>query len=174
MIEVGSRVNQNQQVYTIEDFSPLLIRVFVPSSDAIKLQTGMIAEVTTNILEGKVFNGSIKLINPRIDSQTGTIKVTVEVYDDSLQLKPGMFVEVKIIIGMKENILVIPRKALLFKQNKTFVFVLDQDHVSQREVILGLTEEDEVEITEGLNEDEVIVTVGVEALKDGQQVRVVK
>ncbi len=174
MIEVGSRVNQNQQVYTIEDFSPLLIRVFVPSSDAIKLQTGMTAEITTNILEGKVFMGDIKLINPRIDSQTGTIKVTVEVFDDTLQLKPGMFVEVKIIIGMKENILVIPRKAIMFKQNKTFVFVMDQGRVSQREVILGLTEEDEVEITEGLNEGEIIVTVGVEALKDGQQVRVVR
>lgn len=174
MIEVGSRVNQNQQVYTIEDFSPLLIRVFVPSSDAIKLETGMTAEVTTNILEGKVFMGDIKLINPRIDSQTGTIKVTIEVFDDSLQLKPGMFVEVKIIIGMKENILVIPRKAILFKQNKTYVFVMDQGRVSQREVIMGLTEEDEVEITEGLNEGEFIVTVGVEALKDGQQVRVVR
>jgi len=174
LIEVGSKVNQNQQVYTIEDFSPLLIRVYVPSSDAIKLETGMTAEVTTNILEGKIFTGNIKLINPRIDSQTGTIKVTVEVYDETLQLKPGMFVEVKIIIGMKENILVIPRKAILFKQNKTYVFVMDQGRVSQREVILGLTEEDEVEITEGLNEGEVIVTVGVEALKDGQQVRVVR
>jgi len=174
LIEVGSKVNQNQQVYTIEDFSPLLIRVYVPSSDAIKLETGMTAEVTTTVLEGKVYMGDIKLINPRIDSQTGTIKVTIEVFDDTFQLKPGMFVEVKIIIGMKENILVIPRKAILFKQNKTFVFVMDQGRVSQREVTLGLTEEDEVEITEGLNEGEVIVTVGVEALKDGQQVRVVR
>ena len=174
LIEVGDKVNQNQQVYTIEDFSPLLIRVYVPSSDAIKLETGMPAEVTTNILEGKIFTGNIKLINPRIDSQTGTIKVTIEVFDETLQLKPGMFVEVKIIIGMKENILVIPRKAILFKQNKTFVFVLDQGRVIQREVTLGLTEEDEVEITEGLNEGDVIVTVGVEALKDGQPVRVVR
>jgi len=174
LIEVGSRVNQNQQVYTIEDFSPLLIRVYVPSSDAIKLQTRMPAEVTTDILPGRIFNGDIKLINPRIDSQTGTIKVTIEVFDETLQLKPGMFVKVKIIIGMKENILVIPRKAILFKQNKTYVFVLDQGRAAQREVILGLTEEDEVEITEGLNEDEVIVTVGVEGLKDGQQVRVIR
>lgn len=174
LIERGGRVNANQQVYTIEDFKPLLIRVFVPTSDAIKLESGMPAEVTTEVLKGTVFTGNVKLINPRIDVQTGTVKVTVETFDDSLRLKPGMFVEVRIVIGKKEDVLVIPRKALLYKQNKTYVFVMDQYHVSQREVLLGLTEEDDVEVTSGLNEGEVIVVVGVEGLQDGQRVDVVQ
>jgi RND family efflux transporter MFP subunit len=174
LIETGDRVNANQQVYTIEDFNPLLIRVFVPTSDAIKLKTGMPAEVMTEILKGTVFAGNVKLINPRIDAQTGTVKVTVEAFDDSLRLKPGMFVEVRIVIGKKEDVLVIPRKALLYKQNKTYVFVMDQNQVSQREVFLGLTEEDDVEVTSGLNEGEVIVVIGVEGLQDGQRVDVVQ
>lgn len=174
LIEVGDRVNANQQVYTIEDFKPLLIRVSVPTSDAIKLETGMAAEVMTEILKGTVFEGSVKLINPRIDVQTGTVKVTVEVLDESLRLKPGMFVEVRIAIGMKENVLVIPRKAILYKQNKTYVFVLNQNQVSQREILLGLSEEDYVEVTSGLDRGEVIVVVGVEGVKDGQRVDVVQ
>jgi len=174
LIEVGDRVNANQQVYTIEDFKPLLIRVFVPTSDSIKLETGMPTEVTTQVLKGTVFRGNVKLINPRIDVQTGTVKVTIEVLDESLRLKPGMFVEARIAIGMKENVLVIPRKAILYKQNKTFVFVMNQDQVSQREVLLGLTEEDYVEVTSGLEEGETIVVVGVENLKDGQRVDVIQ
>lgn len=174
LIETGDRVNANTQVYTIEDFSPLLIRVFVPTSDAIKLDLGMSAEVTTEVLKGLVFKGHVKLINPRIDVETGTVKVTVEVADNSLRLQPGMFVEVRIAIGMKENVLVIPRKAILYKQNKSYVFVLNRSQVSQREVLLGLLEEDNVEVTEGLNEGEVIVTVGVEGLKDGQRVDVIQ
>ncbi len=174
LIEVGDRVNANQQVYTIEDFKPLLIRVSVPTSDAIKLETGMAAEVMTEILKGTVFKGAVKLINPRIDVQTGTVKVTVEVLDESLRLKPGMFVEVRIAIGTKENVLVIPRKAILYKQNKTYVFVLNQNQVSQREIILGLNEEDYVEVTSGLDRGEVIVVVGVEGIKDGQRVDVIQ
>jgi RND family efflux transporter MFP subunit len=174
LIETGDRVNANQQVYTIEDFKPFLIRVFVPTSDAIKLKTGMPAEVMTEILKGTVFAGNVKLINPRIDVQTGTVKVTVETFDDSFRLKPGMFVEVRIVIGKKEDVLIIPRKALLYKQNKTYVFVMDQNQVTQREVLLGLTEEDDVEVTSGLNEGEVIVVVGVEGLQDGQRVDVVQ
>jgi RND family efflux transporter MFP subunit len=174
LIEAGDRVNANTQVYTIEDFKPLLIRVFVPTSDAIKLATGMSAEVTTEVLKGAVFEGNVKLINPRIDVETGTVKVTVEVLDNSLRLQPGMFVEVRITIGMKENVLIIPRKAILYKQNKTYVFVLNQDQVSQRDVLLGLLEEDLVEVTGGLREGEVIVVVGVEGLKDGQMVDVIQ
>ncbi len=174
LIEVGGRVTANQQVYTIEDFKPLLIRVYVPTTDAIKLREGMKAEVTTEVLKGQVFSGLVKLINPRIDVQTGTVKVTIEVYDDSLRLRPGMFVEVRIVIGMKENVLVIPRKAVLYKQNKTFAFVLNGDQASQREINLGLTEEDYVEILSGLKQGETIVVVGVDGLKDGQRVDVVK
>lgn len=174
LIEVGDRVNANQQVFTVEDFSPLLIRVFVPTSDSIKLKTGMLAEVNTEIIEGSTFQGSVKLINPRVDVQTGTVKVTIEVFDETLHLKPGMFVEAKIVIGKKENVLVIPRKAILYKQNKTYVFVMDQNRVSQRDITLGLTEEDYVEVLDGLEQGEVIVTVGVESLEDGERVEVVQ
>lgn len=174
LIEVGDRVSANQQVYTIEDFKPLLIRVYVPTSDAIKLQAGMSAEVMTEVLQGAVFDGDVTLINPRIDTQTGTVKVTVEVTDDSFRLKPGMFVEVRIAIGAKDNVVTIPRKAILYKQNKTYAFVLNRNMVSQREIQLGLTEEDFVEVTDGLVEGDVIVIVGVEGLKDGQRVDVVQ
>jgi membrane fusion protein (multidrug efflux system) len=174
LIEAGGRVSTNQQVFTIEDFKPLLIRVYVPTSDAINLKTGLPAQVATEILKGEAFKGTVTLINPRVDVQTGTIKVTVEVYDDTLRLKPGMFVEVRIATGAKENVLVIPRKAVLFKTGKTYVFVLQDGRASQREVTLGLTEEDEAEVLTGIAEGEVIISVGVENLKDGQPVTILQ
>jgi len=174
LIEVGDRVNANEQVYTIEDFKPLLIRVYVPASDATQLKTKMPAEVRTEVLKGRIFKGDIKLINPRIDVQSGTVKVTVEVFDESLKLKPGMFVEVRIITGVKENLLVIPRKAVLYKQSRTYVFILKDNRVMQREITLGLVEEDQVEVISGLKEGDVIVVVGVEGIKDAQRVNVVQ
>jgi len=164
LIEVGSRVTSNQKVYTIEDFKPLLIRVFVPTSDALRLKTGLSANVATEILKGEVFKGTVTLINPRIDVQTGTIKVTVEAYDDTLRLKPGMFVEVRIATGKKDNVLVIPRKAILYKQGKTYVFLLKGNLASQQEITLGLTEEDLAEVAAGIAEGDVIISVGVENL----------
>ncbi|OGD25634.1 MAG: hypothetical protein A2V57_01080 [Candidatus Aminicenantes bacterium RBG_19FT_COMBO_65_30] len=174
LIEVGGRVTSNQKVYTVEDFKPLLIRVFVPTSDALRLKTGLPAEVSTEIIKGEAFKGTVTLINPRIDVQTGTIKVTVEAYDDTLRLKPGMFVEVRIATGKKDNVLVIPRKAILYKQGKTYVFILKDGLAGQREITLGLTEEDLAEVASGIAEGDVIISVGVENLKDGQPVTVLK
>jgi membrane fusion protein (multidrug efflux system) len=174
LIEAGGRVSANQQAFTVEDFKPLLVRVYVPTSDAIALGTGLPARVTTEIIKGEVFRGSVTLINPRVDVQTGTIKVTVEVYDDTLHLRPGMFVEVRIATGAKDNVLVIPRKAILFKTGKTYVFVLQDGKALQREVSLGLTEEDEAEVLTGIAEGDVIISVGVENLKDGQPVTILR
>lgn len=172
LIEVGDKVNSNQHVYTVEDFYPLLIRVHVPSSDTFILKQGLRVEVMSDILEGHLFTGNVKLINPRIDVQSGTVKVTIEVYDKSLKLKPGMFVEVKIVIGEKQDTIVIPRKSITYKQEKTYVFVFREMKVFWREIKVGVSEEDQVEVIEGLDEGEMVVTVGVETLKDQMRVRV--
>jgi RND family efflux transporter MFP subunit len=176
MIEVGSRVTNNQQVYVVEDFSPLLVKVYVPTSDVVNLETGMAANVFTDVLQGMVFNGKIKLINPRIDVQSGTVKVTVEVFDKTRKLKPGMFVETKILISNNPKALVIPKKCVSYRNNQAFIFVFDRQarQVAKRIIKTGISEGDNIEVLDGLEEGERIVTVGVAGLKDKMKVKVVR
>jgi RND family efflux transporter MFP subunit len=174
LIEVGSRVNPNQHAYTVEDFSPLLVKVYVPTSDIVNLKKGMTAVISTDVLKGMVFTGKIKLINPRIDVQSGTVKVTVEVFDRDLRLKPGMFVEVKIMVSDKDDALVIPRKSIQFKDNRPYIFVFREMQVFFREIETGIAEGDNMEVLSGLEDGEAVVTVGVESLKDRMKVRVAR
>lgn len=174
LIEVGSKVNANQQVFTVEDFHPLLIKVYVPTSDIVNLKQGMVAAINTDILKGMTFEGTVKLINPRIDVQSGTVKVTIEVFDKAMRLKPGMFVEVKIMVSDKDDALVIPRKSVQYKQNKPYVFMFNRGEVSRREIVTGITEGDDIEVLEGIDDGETIVTVGVETLKDNMKVNVAR
>ena len=174
MTEVGSRVNANQQLFTVEDFSPLLVKVYVPSSDVVNLEDGMEAEINSDVLSGMIFKGKIKIINPRIDVQSGTVKVTIEVFDKTKKLKPGMFVETKILIRNKPDAVVIPKKAVSYRENEAYVFIFDRKTmaVSKRTVETGITEDDNIEITSGLEEGEPLVTVGVEGLKDKMKVSI--
>lgn len=178
LIEVGSRVNPNQHIYTVEDFSPLLVKVYVPTSDVVNLKPGLAAHVFTDVLSGMTFEGTIKLINPRIDVQSGTVKVTVEVFDNSRRLKPGMFVETKILISNNPDAIVIPKKCVSYKREEAFVFVFQRGkeggEVSRRVVKTGISEGDNIEILEGINEGEIVVTVGVESLKDKMKVNVAR
>jgi RND family efflux transporter MFP subunit len=174
LVEVGSRVNANQQLFTVEDFFPLLVKVYVPSSDVVNLKEGMETEVNNDVLGGMVFKGKIKLINPRIDVQSGTVKVTIEVYDKTQKLKPGMFVETKILIRNKPDAVVIPRKAVSYKENEAYIFIFDRQtmEVSLRFIETGISEGDNIEVTKGLEENEPLVTVGVEGLKDKMKVSI--
>jgi len=176
LIEVGDRVNPNQQVYTVEDFSPLLVRVYVPTADTVNLKADMEAQVVTDVLKGMLFEGKIKLINPRIDVQSGTVKVTIEVFDSTRKLKPGMFVETRIVVSNKPDALVVPRKSIVYEQNQPYVFVFNFQgmQVSKRSIKTGISEGDNIEVEEGLQEGDRIVTVGVEGLKDQMKVRVVR
>jgi RND family efflux transporter MFP subunit len=174
LIEVGDKVNNNQQVYTVEDFSPLLVKVFVPTADIVNLKEGMPSQITTDVLKGMVFKGKIKLINPRIDVQSGTVKVTLEVYDKQLKLRPGMFVETKIMVRSNPEALVIPKKSIVYKRGISYVFIFNKMKVQQREVKTGISEGDNIEILSGIKEGEALVTVGVETLKDQMQVNVIR
>ena len=176
LMEVGSRVNANQHIYTVEDFSPLLVRVYVPSADVVNLKTEMESQVVTDVLKGMVFEGKVKLINPRIDVQSGTVKVTVEVFDSTRKLKPGMFVETRIIVSNKPDALVVPRKSIIYEQNQSYVFMFNFQgmQVSKHLIKTGISEGDIIEVEEGLQEGDRIVTVGVEGLKDQMKVRVVR
>ncbi len=174
LIEVGDRVTANQHVYTVEDFSPLLVRVFVPAADISKLKNGMAADISSDTLPGMSFTGHIKLINPRIDVQSGTVKVTIEVNDTDLSLKPGMFVEVNIVTRSREDALVIPRTAVLYQRNQVLVFQFRAGKAVATPVKVGVTEDDRVEIIEGLKEGDAIIVQGAEVLKDGAEVSVLK
>ena len=138
----------------------------------------MASEITTDVLAGMVFNGKIKIVNPRIDVQSGTVKVTIEVFDKTRKLKPGMFVETKVLIRNNPDALVIPRKSVSYKQNQAFVFISQrqgmQVQVNERLIKTGIAEGDFIEVLEGLEEGDHIVTVGVEALKDKMPVRIVQ
>ena len=173
-VEVGDRVTANQHVYTVEDFSPLLIRVFVPAADTARLKPGMTTDVSTDTLAGRVFSGNIKLVNPRIDVQSGTVKVTIQVDDKSLSLKPGMFVEVNIVTRSLKDALVVPRSAVQYQRDNVLAFVYSMGKVSEKQVKVGVVEDDRVEILEGLTEGDTIVVQGAEVLKDGMSVSVIK
>jgi membrane fusion protein (multidrug efflux system) len=176
LTEVGDRVNANQHVYTVEDFSPLLIRVYVPTADIVNLKPQMEAQLLTDVLKGMVFEGKVKLINPRIDVQSGTVKVTIEVFDNTRKLKPGMFVETRIVVRNKPDALVIPRKSVNYEQNQPYVFTFNFRgmQVSKQAIKTGISEGDYIEVEQGLKEGDRIVTVGVEGLKDQMKVRVVR
>lgn len=173
LIDIGDRVNVNEQLFSIQEFPPLWARIYVPEKSLPQLHVGQNSRIQVETYPDREFQGRIKLISPTIDSASGTVKVTIEVNRPGSLLRPGMFGTVYIATETHENAVVIPKKAVIRERDLNFVFTIQEDgSVARREIQTGFTEDDWVEIVAGLDSGEKLVTVGHETLSDGYPVLV--
>ena len=179
-IEVGNMVTNNQVVASVAKFDPLLARIQVTEKDFGKITVGQTARITVEAAPEREFTGTVKMISPVVDPESGTVKVTVEVpRTDASLLRPGMFASVYIITETRRNTLVIPKKALVLEGEGNQVFTFETDPESGRgqaqrkRIEIGFTDSDRLEILSGLSQGEQVITVGQEGLRPGSPVRLV-
>ena len=125
-----------------------------------RLKENAEAKVEVDAYPDEVFVGDVTRIAPLVALGTRTSEVEIRIVNREHRLKPGMFARVNIIIEKKENALLVPIKAVLSKNNRKFVFVVNGSIARKREVKTGIYQKDSVEIIEGLNEGEDVIMEG--------------
>ena len=171
-VEVGDLVRANEELFAVADLEPLLARIRIPEKRVRQVQVGQRAEITATGSEEDPVTAQVRMINPGVDPQSGTVKVTLEV-SGGAGLKPGMFVTVRLITDVHAGTLVIPKKALVLETDEDDVFVIEEGRARRRGVELGYVSGDLVEVVSGLAEGEAVITIGQQGLKDGSAVRTV-
>lgn len=172
-IKVGNMVKVDQPTFRITDFDPLIAVLHVPEREMSKLQAGFPAKIVPDALNGMEFQGKICRVSPVVDAGTGTIKVTVEVNDRTRKLKPGMFARVRIIHDTHEDVLLVPKDAVLTEDSQTWVFLVKDGTVTKNEVQIGYVNTTHMEVLVGINLGDTVVTTGLGSLKDGAKIKVV-
>lgn len=174
-VKVGDFVNINQELFEIVDFDSIVARVYLPEKVLPKLKQGLEARVTSEALGKDAITGRIERISPVVDSNTGTVKVTVAV-DDTRILRPGMYVDVSVVLDKRNDIIVLPKRALVYDADQIFVFRINRSGeriVAERVLVkTSLSNESFVEPVSGFNQGDEIVVAGHTGLKDGAPVRV--
>ena len=96
----------------------------------------------------------------------------IEVPNPGFRLKPGMYARVRLTVERRPNALTVPRGAVVDIEGKRGVFMVENGQTARfREVQTGLQDNDRIEILDGLNEGERVVTTGALALRDGDRVQ---
>jgi hypothetical protein len=136
----------------------------VPEADIAKVSIGQSAVVTLDAYGGgRKFNAKIIAIDPSAVIVNGapTYKVTLEFTDENDAIKDGLTANVGIIIAAKQDILVVPRSAILEQGGKSYVMVRSAAGQPElREVTAGLEGNGKAEIVSGLNAGEMVVDFG--------------
>ena len=173
LIKRGNMVATHAPTFRLTDFDPLLAILHVPERELNKLQKGQRAELRLDALYGEVFTGAIKRISPIVDPTTGTFKVTVEVRDRSRQLKPGMFGRVRIVYDTREDVLLVPKEAILAEDDESAVYVI-RDTMSFRQLVeTGYSDDAHMEVLSGIETGDVVITTGQNNLRDSTKVEII-
>ncbi len=170
-VRVGNTINAGDPTFRITSRAPLLAYLFVPEREFARLAPGQTAEVRVDALGGARFAGRVQRISPVIDPATGTFRVTLEIPDPEDQLSPGMFGRFAVVYERRENVLLVPRAALLDTDGGDAVFIVNDAMARRQDVTTGFTTGELIEITSGLRDGDQVVVVGQNALRDGTRVR---
>jgi multidrug efflux system membrane fusion protein len=120
-----------------------------------------------------VDHGTLQVVNNQVDQTTGTIQLKAEFPNQDLQLWPGQFVNVKLLVDTLRNVVVVPTAAVQRGPNGAFVYVVQPDEtVSVRQVKVAQQSENQAVIAEGLQGSESVVTTGFTQLADKRKVKV--
>ncbi len=175
LVNLGARIQPSVALFTIANLAQKIVKVYVPQNEMAKVHRKQKAVVTSDVLPGVTFEGWVKRISPIVDAQSGTFKVTVGVRDPKNQLKPGMFVNVHLIVDTHENVPLIPKTALVYENERSFFFVVEEGTVRKVELKKGYEDAEKVEVlNEAIAPGTPIVVVGQNGLKDGSTVRVTR
>ena len=172
-IKIGTTIRVGDPAFKVTSFDPLVAYMHVPEREYRQILAGQPVAIDIDALAGQRIFAEVTRISPVVDPQTGTFKITIEISDDERRIKPGMFGRMSIVYDRHENVLQVPRSAVIEERGDQTVFVVEDGEAVRRVVQTGYGSDGMVEITEGLSDTDQVVTVGHVGLKPGAKVKVI-
>ncbi len=169
MVVPGQQVAALTPVFELGDFSPLRIRVHLPENVARKIEAGQRVLVAPEALD-TTCEAIVERVSPVVDPATSTVRLTLLLEDDQ-GARVGGFAKVRITTDHHHDALAIPKRALVEEGALRSVFVAEADTVRKIEIRTGLYDETHVEVLEGLETGDHVVTMGQGGLRTGSVIR---
>jgi len=163
-IAVGDYVTQGEVLFEVQDLSRLWAVFDVYEQNLTTIEEGQTLRFSTPAHLNQTFGGKIIFIDPRIDPQTRTAQVRVEIDNKKGLLKPEMFIKGQVEVKNNSDTLLVPKSAVLWTGKRSVVYIQLENRAvptfAFREVVLGTSVGDSYEILEGLVQGEEVVTNG--------------
>lgn len=173
-ISVGALVQPGDLITTLDDDSVMKLEFQIPGTYLDAVQAGLEVAATARAFPGRNFAGSVKSVNSRIDPATRSVRVRAILPNPERLLKPGLLMQVVLLNNPREA-LVIPEEALMPIDTRQFVYTVDSangNKAVKREVRIGTRRPGEVEVVEGLQAGELVISHGTIKVRPGQPVAI--
>jgi membrane fusion protein, multidrug efflux system len=181
MVDEGNYVRASDAtsaIVVITQLKPITVLFNLPQQDLDRVNTafakGPLAVDALRSADNKVIErGTLTVIDNQVDPATGTVKLKAEFANANLQLWPGQFVNVRLLIDTLHDVVVIRTGAVQRGPNGTFVYVIKPDDTSaMRTIVVQMQNETQTVVKSGVAPPERVVTTGFARLTEGAKVTV--
>jgi membrane fusion protein, multidrug efflux system len=170
-VSEGTLISPGTPIANLDDLSIIKLDFSLPETYLGMLAEGMELAATSAAFPDRVFAATVRTIDSRIDPVTRAATVRAHIANDDLLLRPGMLLTVRLLTA-ERLALMVPEDALVQRSDETFVFTIEEQLAQIRPVRHGIRSGGWVEILEGLEPGESVITEGVIKVRPGAPVRV--
>ena len=171
-VEVGEPVQAGSALVTLQADTSLRVQTWISEADIAHLRAGSGAQVRSSSLPGQSFEARVEWVGVNADPRTGNFPVKLILTDQGQRLRPGMTAAVTIEGVQVPNALMLPDTALVDRDRRRVVFVVEEGVARIREPLLAAGFSNRLQIIDGLSPGDVVVTSGQSRLLDGAAVRI--
>ena len=158
-------VSNNIFIITLDDNSIIYSDIKIPESYSTFIKKGLPIEVKLSSHKEKIFFGEIDFVSSRINADTRSLLSRIKINNKNLNLISGSLLEVSIKFNLRRS-LSVPDTSVIIEGDKSYVYKIDTENIASKvEVSTGLRENENIEITSGLSEGDVIVAEGLKKVR---------
>jgi RND family efflux transporter MFP subunit len=182
-VEVGEPANIGDPIVTVANSKGLSIEIQIDQVDVASVKRGNEVRVMADAYPDEIFTGKLEFINteaeqkmiggvPSTDEDDKIFRGKVRLNNGAIKLFSNMSVDTEIVVQRMDGVMIVPREAVASENGKYYVYVVKWDHVEKKQIKLGLKDNYNVEVTDGIKLGTVVAVSNVIKLKNGTKIKI--
>ena len=161
-------------LFNIADISTLRAKINVPEGYVSSIEPGGTVDFVIESMKGndKHVAGTITHISPFAEGASRTFEAEVSVDNGDGRLRGGVYADTTITAVPKENALTVPLSAIVMRDDQRTVYIIQDGHAVRRVIKTGYIGDNQVEILDGVTEQDLVITGGQNKIREGSSVKV--
>ncbi len=170
---VGDYIEVGKLLTTVDKIDPVKVDFTIPEKNFSDIKPGLKVMIQTDAFPGKTIEGEVYAVDPRINADTRNFHAKATAPNPEGILRSGMFARINVNLGKRDGILMLPEESISPKGRDQFVFVVKEGKAVLTKIMTGQREKGFVEVVEGLQSGDEVITEGVIRVRDGMPVKVI-
>jgi membrane fusion protein, multidrug efflux system len=180
-VNLGQYLAAGDAIVPLQSLNPIYVNFGVPQQSAGQVRVGRTLRITTDELKGREFAGRVTALDSVVDQTTRNIQVQATLPNPEGKLRPGMFVQVAVMVGADRPVIALPASAINYAPYGDSVFVVTDMKDAKGQTYRGVRQQfvktegsrgDQVAIISGINPGDEVVSSGAFKLRNGAAVQV--